>query len=60
MTDILFTYMNERCHAQVVDELSIEPTARNFIGKLDGYEIYKTDSSIILNQFGFEAIKSKP
>ena len=56
--EIIFSYNNERCHATVVDQISVEMDDRHFIGRLDGYEIYKT-YGLYFNQFGFEAIKVK-
>ena len=53
--EILFSYHNERCHAIIVEELSIEASDRNYIGEVDGYEIYKT-YGVHFDQFGFEAI----
>jgi len=52
--EIIFSYNDTRCHATVVDQISVDE--RNYIGKINGYEIYKT-YGIIFDQFGFEAIK---
>lgn len=56
MNEIIFLYNNTRCHAQVVETLSIEKTCKTYVGEIDGYEIYRT-CGILFNQFGFEAIK---
>ena len=58
MKEIIFSYFNERCHAKVVPQLSVEKTWKTFVGEIDGYEIYKT-CGVLLNQFGFEAIKKE-
>lgn len=58
MNELIFMYLDCRCHAQIVDEISVEKIPRNYIGSLDGYEIYKTYGSLF-DQFGFEAIKER-
>lgn len=55
-TEIIFLYNNHRCHAEVVEKLSVEKTWKTFVGRVDGYEIYRT-CGVHFNQFGFEAIK---
>lgn len=53
-------FKNERCHAKIVDKLSIEPTWKDRIGEIDGYTIYKTYGNLYrsgYNSFDFEAIK---
>lgn len=54
--EIIFLYNNHRCHAEVVEKLSVEKTWKTFVGRVDGYEIYRT-CGVHFNQFGFEAIK---
>lgn len=59
MKEIIFLHpyiKNQRCHAKIVNELSVEPTFKNRIGEIDGYTIYKTHG-VRFDQFGFEAIK---
>ena len=61
MKEIIFLYdlsynRHERCHAKIVETLSVEKNWKTYVGKIDGYEIYKTYESLF-NQFGFEAIK---
>lgn len=64
MKEIIFLHPyinNERCHAKVVDKLSVDPK-RNYIGTIDGYEIYKTYGSLYrrdYDSFKFEAIKEE-
>ena len=57
-TEIIFLYNNHRCHAEVVEKLSVEKTWKTFVGRVDGYEIYRT-CGVHFNQFGFEAIKKQ-
>ena len=63
--EIMFIYLGHRCHAQVVDKLSVEPTWRRYIGRFDvgtkrkpkEYDIYRLDvSNPNLDIWGFEAI----
>lgn len=57
MKEIIFTYDNgERCHAKIVNEVSVEKNWNTFVGEINGYEIYRT-CGVMFNQFGFEAIK---
>lgn len=58
MKEIIFSYENERCHAKIVKEISVEKNWKTYIGKIDNYEIYRT-CGVFFNQFGFEAIKVK-
>lgn len=55
--EILFTYANARRHAQVVDVLPETIKDKNFIGMIDGYEIYST--KLLIDSFSFVAIKKK-
>ena len=60
-TDIMFIHNGKRCHAEVVDKLSIEPTWRNYIGRFDvgtkrkplEFDVYKVADN---DPWGFEAI----
>lgn len=58
MKEIIFLYNDNRCHAQIVDQISVEKTWKTFVGEIDGYEIYRT-CGVLFNQFGFEAIKKE-
>lgn len=62
LKEVLFIYFNQRCHAKIVDKLSVEPTSRNFIGRYQigksVYSVYNTHG-IWFNQFGFEAVKEE-
>ena len=58
MKEIIFLYNNTRCHALIVDKLTVEANANTYVGEIDGYEIYRT-CGVFFNQFGFEAIKVK-
>ena len=53
MNEIIFSCNNQRCHAKTVTELSGK---ERFIGKLDGYEIYRLPG-VFFDQFGFVAVK---
>lgn len=64
MKEIIFTYYNgERCHAAIVENLSVEPTIRNYVGDYrkdkQVYEVYRTNKSVRFDQFGFEAIRKE-
>ena len=54
--EIVFMFLETRCHAKIVNTLSVENTPKNYIGEIDGFEIYKTYGSLF-DQFGFEAIR---
>lgn len=53
MNEIIFSYNNTRCHAEVTEHLSGD---ERYIGEIDGWGIYQT-RSVIFNQFGFVAVK---
>lgn len=65
MKEIIFLhpyFENQRCHAKVVEKLSVEANARNYVGTIDGYEIYKTYGTLFRHDydvFKFEAIKER-
>lgn len=48
-TEIIFLYNNHRCHAEVVEKLSVEKTWKTFVGRVDGYEIYRTCGVHLIN-----------
>ena len=58
---IMFIYNGYRCHAVVVDKLSIEPNWRNYIGRYDvgtkrkplEFDVYKVADN---DPWGFEAV----
>lgn len=52
--ELIFSYNNTRCHAQIVEELE---GGERYIGKLDGYELYQIPSNGIFHYDGFVAIK---
>ena len=54
--EIIFSYLNTRCHALAVENLIGN---ESYIGKIDGYEIYEIDKHGLFNQFGFVAVKEK-
>lgn len=54
--DIVFSYMNQRCHAEVVDKLSDDINPKRKIGIIDDYQIYSTFEHNY-TAYGFVAIK---
>lgn len=68
-TEIIFVhpyYQNTRCHAKVVDKLSVEDNRNNYIATYEVgkslYAVYKTYGTLFrkdYNNFDFEAIKVK-
>lgn len=54
--EILFYYNNARCHAMKVKKLL---GGEQYIGELDGWEIYKIDHHALFDQFGFVAIEKE-
>ena len=55
MKEIIFSYNNQRCHAKIVETLSVEKNWKIYVGEINGYEIYRT-CGVLFDQFGFEAI----
>ena len=55
-TEVIFMYLDQRCHAQIVTVLP--PDIIDFIGECSGYYLYQiATSSVWFDQFGFVAIK---
>ena len=55
MEEIVFTYNDERCHAEIVESL---PENCRLIGELNGYLLYQKKSTYF-DQFGFVAVRKE-
>lgn len=65
---VFVNHWGDRCHAKIVDKLSVEPSQKNFVGTYDmgkdgDYDVYKTyglhyDANNG-DQFSYEAIKKE-
>lgn len=55
MKELIFSYINERCHAPIVEHLD-DDTEYRLVGSMDGYDIYQIKTGLF-NQFGFVAVK---
>lgn len=56
MAEIIFSYHGERCHAQIMENMTTADLIENveYIGKIKGYEIYST--SLLFDSYGFIAV----
>jgi len=54
MKEIIFFYNKTRCHALKVESLL---GGENYIGEVEGWEIYQIDPHALFDQFGFVAIR---
>lgn len=57
MKEIIFLYLQERCHARIVDHLE-EGERYIYIGNYDGYQIHEIKRATF-DQFGFVAVRKE-